>query len=174
MVSLVLNNLLHDKVRFIVTLTGIVFSVVLATIQLGLFVGFSTATAGIIEHSQADLWISSKNVAYLEAGVPFSERKLYQVFATPGVARAKKHIVQFGNWKLPSGAVQGVLLIGFHPDTPMSQPWSVTAGRIEDLKGPDTVMVDELYRKQLGVTHLGQSVEIRDYRARVVGFTRGI
>src|SRR5438309_10894893 len=113
MASLVLKNLCYDKVRFIVTLTGIVFSVVLATIQLRRFVGFSTTTACIIEHSHADLWITSKKVAYLEAGVPFSERKLYQVFATPGVARAKKHIVQFGNWKLPNGAVQGVLLIGF-------------------------------------------------------------
>ena len=38
----------------------------------------------------------------------------------------------------------------------------------------DTVIVDELYRGKLGVTHLGQVVEIRGHRARVVGFTRGI
>lgn len=174
MASLARRILFHDKVRLAVTLTGIVFSVVLATIQLGLFLGFSMATTDLIDHSQADLWITSKNVGYLEAAVPFSERKLYQVLATPGVANAQKHIVQFGEWKQPNGAVQGSLVIGFYPDAPMSRPWAMSAGRLEALKAPDTVMVDELYLEKLGVTHLGQTVEIRGYRARIVGFTRGI
>jgi len=36
------------------------------------------------------------------------------------------------------------------------------------------VIIDELYRAKLGVTSLGQVVEIQGRRARVVGFTRGI
>jgi putative ABC transport system permease protein len=60
MMALARRNLFHDKVRLIATLTGIVFSVVLATVQLGLFVGFTTASANIIAHLQADLWIKSK------------------------------------------------------------------------------------------------------------------
>jgi putative ABC transport system permease protein len=36
------------------------------------------------------------------------------------------------------------------------------------------VIIDRLYQKKLGVTQLGQVVEIRGYRARVVGFTNGI
>jgi len=35
-------------------------------------------------------------------------------------------------------------------------------------------MVDELYKKKLGVTNLGEVFEINGRRARVVGFTRGI
>lgn len=174
MASLVRRNLFHDKVRLIVTLIGIVFSVVLATIQLGIFVGFTAATAGIIDNSQADLWITSKNVGHLEAGVPFSERKLYQVIGTSGVAGAEKLIIQFSDWKLPNGAVENILLIGFNPDVKIGGPWNVVEGRVEDLKVSDTIIVDELYCPKLGVTHLGQTVEIRDRRARVVGFTRGI
>ena len=49
------RNLLHDRVRFAVTLTGIVFSVVLSSIQLGLFVGFTRATSDLIAHSGADV-----------------------------------------------------------------------------------------------------------------------
>ena len=70
------RNLFHDKVRLAVTLTGIVFSVVLIVVQLGLFLGFATATSNLIDHSGADLWITSKNVPYVEQGVAFSERKL--------------------------------------------------------------------------------------------------
>jgi putative ABC transport system permease protein len=44
LVPLAWRNLRHDRVRFAVTLTGIVFSVLLSAIQLGLFVGFTRAT----------------------------------------------------------------------------------------------------------------------------------
>lgn len=174
MASLARRNLFHDKVRLIVTLTGIVFSVVLATVQLGLFVGFQRATSDVIDHSGADLWVMSKNVGHLESGVPFAERKLYQILATPGVARAEKQIVQFGDWKLPNGATEGILLVGFDPKGGLGGPWNIVEGNVSDLETPDTVMVDELYREKLGIARLGQSVEIRGYRARVVGFTRGI
>jgi putative ABC transport system permease protein len=90
------------------------------------------------------------------------------------VAGADTYIAQFGDWKLPNGAVENVLLIGFDPDGAMGAPWNLTQGRVADLKLADTVMVDELYRTKLGTTHLGQRVEIRGYRARVVGFTRGL
>jgi len=62
------RNLFHDKVRLAVTVTGIVFSVVLIVVQLGLFVGFTTATSNLLDHSGADLWITSKNVPYVETG----------------------------------------------------------------------------------------------------------
>jgi len=89
------RNLFHDKVRLTVTLTGIVFSVVLIVVQLGLFFGFTTATSNLIDHSGADLWITSKNVPYVEQGVAFSERKLNQVRAVPGVADAQKIIAHW-------------------------------------------------------------------------------
>ena len=41
------RNLIHDKVRLGVTLTGIVFAVVLIVVELGLFVGFTTTTSGL-------------------------------------------------------------------------------------------------------------------------------
>ena len=57
------RNLFHDKVRLTVTLTGIVFSVVLIVVQLGLFIGFTTATSNLIDHSGADLWIYTGKVS---------------------------------------------------------------------------------------------------------------
>lgn len=174
MASLARRNLFYDKVRFAVTLTGIVFSVVLASVQLGLFVGFMRATSDIIAHSNADVWVKSAGVPNMENGEPFSERKLYQVRSVSGVERAEKMIVQFGSWKRPDGAVEGCLLIGFNTRQEMGAPWNLVAGSLNDLERPDAVIIDELYKEKLGVTALGQSVEIRGHRARVVGFTRGI
>jgi len=39
--KLALRNLLHDRLRFITTIVGIVFSMTLVTMQMGLFISFS-------------------------------------------------------------------------------------------------------------------------------------
>lgn len=168
------RNLLHDKVRLTVTLTGIVFAVVLIVVELGLFVGFTVTTSSIIDKSKVDLWIVSRGTPYIEQGSVFSERKLYQVLATPGVARADKYIVRFSNWKTPLGAESGIQVVGFNPYSGIGGPWNVVEGNAEDLKTSDAVMVDEVYKKKLGVTKIGETFEISGRRARVVGFTRGI
>jgi len=168
------RNLFHDKVRLTVTLTGIVFSVVLIVVQLGLFLGFTTATSNLIDHSGADLWVTSKNVPYVEQGVPFSERKLNQVRAVPGIADAQKIITRWTQWKRHDGGQESVQIVGINVDDQLERPWNLVEGRVEDLKSPDAVILDELYKQKLGVTRIGEVFEIGGYRARVVGFTRGI
>lgn len=168
------RNLFHDKVRLTVTLTGIVFSVVLIVVQLGLFLGFTTATSNLIDHSGADLWVTSKNVPYVEQGVPFSERKLNQVRAVHGVADAQKIIARWTQWKRHDGGQESVQIVGINVDDPLERPWNLVEGRVQDLKSPDAVILDELYKQKLGVTQVGEVFEIGGYRARVVGFTRGI
>ncbi|MBI3405386.1 MAG: FtsX-like permease family protein [Acidobacteria bacterium] len=168
------RNLFHDKVRLTVTLTGIVFAIVLIVVQLGLFLGFTSTTSGLIDKSGADLWIGSKNIPYLEQGVAFSERRVYTVLATPGVAKAEKFIARWSQWKRPDGRQEGALIIGFQPYGTMGRPWNVVSGNVEDLQTSDTVMVDELYLKKLGVAKIGDMAEINGHRARVAGFTRGI
>ena len=168
------RNLFHDKVRLTVTLTGIVFSVVLIVVQLGLFFGFTTATSNLIDHSGADLWITSKNVPYVEQGVAFSERKLNQVRAVPGVADAQKIIAHWTQWKRHDGGEDSVQIVGINVDDNLERPWNLVQGRVEDLKSPDAIILDELYKQKLGVTRVGEVFEIGGHRARVVGFTRGI
>ena len=168
------RNLFHDKVRLTVTLTGIVFAVVLIVVELGLFVGFTKTTSSLIDNSGADLWITSKNVTYVEQGFPFSERKLYQIRAIPGVTEAQKYITHWTGWKRPNGGQESVQIVGFNPDSNLGKPWNLVEGRVEDLKRPDAVIVDELYKQKLGVTRVDEVFEIAGHRARVVGFTRGI
>ena len=174
MSELAWRNLVHDKVRLGVTLTGIVFAVVLIVVELGLFVGFTTTTSGLIDQSRADLWITAKRVPSVEVGVPFSERKLYTVLRTPGVAHATTYIARFTQWKRPDGRQESVQVVGFDPDQPLGAPWNLVSGDPRQLKEADNVIIDELYMEKLGVTHLDQLVEINNRRARVVGFTRGI
>lgn len=168
------RNLMHDRVRLAVTLTGIVFAVVLIVVELGLFVGFTVTTSNLIDNSHADLWVTSKHVPYIELGVPFSERKLYQVRAVPGVADAEKFILRWTQWKRHDGQQESVQIVGINPDNPLVGPWNLVQGSVADLKRPDAIIIDETYKDKLGVTRAGEVFELNGRRARVVGFTRGI
>lgn len=172
--TLARRNLIHDKVRLAVTLTGVVFAVVLITVQVGLFIGFTRTISGIIDNSKADLWVASAGIKNFDIALPMSERKLYQVMAVPGVRKAGKLIVQFADWKKPNGGQESIEIVGYNTRTGLGGPWDVVAGDEADLEVDDTIFVDELYRERLGITRLGQEVEINNHRARVAGFTRGI
>ena len=168
------RNLFHDKVRLAVTLTGIAFSVVLMVVESGLFQGFSTSTSSVIDHSGADLWIAAKNTVYIDQVATFNERKYYQVLATPGVAQAEKYIVRWTVWKEPNGRNESVQIVGINPDVPLGLPWNLVAGNAEQLKQPNAVIIDEIYKQKLSANGIGDHFEIRDFRAKVVGFTNGI
>jgi putative ABC transport system permease protein len=168
------RNLLHDKIRLAVTLTGVVFAVMLIVIEMALFVGFTRSTSSMIDKSEADLWVSSANVPYVEVGVPFNKSKFYEVKATPGVAEAVRYLLTGTRWSRPDGSQELIQIVGVDLSSSMGRPWNVVEGSVEDLKRPHGVIVDELYKKQLGVTRLGDMVEISGHRARVVAFTRGI
>ncbi|MFN0167393.1 MAG: ABC transporter permease [Bryobacteraceae bacterium] len=174
MASLALRNLFHDRVRLVVTLTGIVFSIVLIIIQVGLYLGFKYTISTLIDNANADLWVSAAGIPSIDLAVPIKERKRFQVLAVPGVAEAENYIIAFSTWKLPDGRKESIEVVGFNPDKNLGSPWNLIEGSVEELKQPNTVVIDEFYKKKLGVSRIGDIVEIADRRARVVGFTRGI
>ncbi len=174
MALLARRNLFHDRIRFAVTLTGIVFALILIIVQVGLFLGFTTTTSNNIDHSCADIWIVFHGVGYFDTSRTFSERKFYEVLVTPGVQQAEKYVQNFAFWKKPDGGVENVQVIGFQPGRGLGEPWNIVQGDVLDVKLEDGVMIDDLYKKKLGVQKIGDRVEIGDHRARVVGFTHGI
>jgi putative ABC transport system permease protein len=163
------RNLAHDRARFVVTLVGIVFSVVLMGVQTGLLFGFADTTSGLVTRSGADLWIAPKGTKNVDRANLMGERKKYLALTVPGVARAESYLVSFARWKPADGTRETVILVGAEPNATMGRPWNVEAGG--DLTLPDGVIVDRLYTGKLGVGAIEDTVEINDERARVVGFT---
>ena len=52
MVSLARKNLLHDKLRFVITVSGVAFAVTLVFVQVGLFMGLLDNATVTIEHAR--------------------------------------------------------------------------------------------------------------------------
>lgn len=169
-----LRNLLHDRIRLAATLVGLVFALVLINVQTGLLLGFFQTTASVVLRSNADLWIAAAGTRNVDQSIPIAERKLYQALAVPGVAAATRETVEFALLKRPDGGSEGILVVGFEVDSGLGGPWNVVEGEVAELRYPNTIMVDELYRSKLGIARVGDVVEINGYRARVVGFTRNI
>ena len=168
------RNLAHDRSRFVVTLVGIVFAVVLIAMQIGLFLGFSDATTVIVRHTHADFWVVARGAQNFEISLPLKERELYLARSVPGVAQAERLLVQFVPWKKPGGGDESIILVGFDLNSGLAGPWNLVAGRLEDLRQPDGVMVDRVYMEKLGIASTGTDLEINGMRARVVGLTQGI
>jgi putative ABC transport system permease protein len=168
------RNLAHDRSRFVVTLVGIIFAVVLIAMQIGLFLGFSDATTVIIRHTHADFWIVARGAQNFEISLPMKDRELYLARSVPGVAEAERLLVQFVPWKKPGGGDESIIIVGFDLNSGLAGPWNLVAGRLEDLRQPDAVMVDRVYMEKLGIASTGTELEINGRRARVVGLTQGI
>lgn len=168
------RNLSHDRARFVVTLVGVLFAVLLMGVELGLLLGFARTTSGLVDHTAADLWITPAGTTNVDIAGRLDERRRFEALAVPGVASVDLLMMQFAFWRKPDGGTESVSMVGFNLATGQGKPWDLVEGRLEDLQQDDAVIIDRLYAGKLGVTALGQTVEINNRRARVVGFTAGI
>ncbi|HOW70249.1 MAG TPA: ABC transporter permease [Phycisphaerae bacterium] len=172
------RNLFHDKVKLIMALVGIVFSVALVTLQLGLLIGAMRNASGIIDHAGADVWVMQKSTRNLDLCDVMLDRRYYQAVATPGVAWGERLIVQFTRWKLVDGRQENVEIVGLYPNSRLSLPWEMVAGNRDRIWAMNGVIIDERERVRFGneglPLSLNEQTEILGRAARVVGFCRGV
>jgi putative ABC transport system permease protein len=173
MVSIARKNLFHDKTRFAIALAGISFAVVLITVQLGVYLAFRSNVSVLIDHTEADIWITAHGLENFDFGRPFSEKKVYEVEEVPGVAWADKYMLAFGYWKTPSGSQETVQMVGFDPETMVGAPWNIVKGNPQDVKYFNSIFYDEAETNRLGNLPVGAETEINSHRVRVAGIVRG-
>jgi len=172
-VSIARKNLFHDKIRFVVAQAGITLAVVLITIQIGVYLAFLANTSVLIDHTEADIWVTAHGLENFDFGRPFSEKKLYEVREVPGVLWAEKYMLAFGYWKTPTGSQETVQMVGFNPETLVGAPWDIVRGNPQDVKYFNSVFYDQAETNRLGDLPVGAETEINNRRVRVVGITRG-
>ena len=170
-----LRNLVHDRTRLAATLVGIVFSVVLVGVLLGLYIGASRMITGAIDHAKADLWVMPVHTESLEDGLPLlGHDDRSRALGLPGVAAAQPLLVHFADWQRPDGAQAHVIVIGSDPDEDALRPWNVVEGRWDGHVLARSVVVDKTYLDDLGVQGIGDKAVIEGLSARIVALTDGI
>ena len=168
------RNLFHDRLRFIATIVGIIFSIVLVTVQMGLYVGFRGMVTTMIDHSPADLWIMPAGTKCFEDPSLLDDRQRFRALAVDGVAEAAPLVIGYAQWRLPGGTTTPVFIVGSELQGFGLRPWSLVGGRVDDLSVPGAVAIDQYYFERLGVSETGASAEIRDQKVQLMAVTKGI
>jgi putative ABC transport system permease protein len=169
MVDLATKSLLHDKLRFLITVSGVAFAVTLVFVQVGLFLGLMENASLTIEHLDADLWVTARNTANVDFAHAFPETYVNRVRSVPGVARADNLIVWFMTVNLPSGAIEGTEVYALEDFEAWKFPWNVTEGRREDLRRGNYFILDESSKKRWGAFEVGEYREILGRRLKIIG-----
>ena len=172
--TLASRNLIHDRLRFVATVVGIVFSIILVTVQMGLYLGFGQMVTTMIDHSSADLWIMPTGTKCFEDPSLLDERKRFQALAINGVTEAMPVVIGFADWRTPTGGSTPVFIVGSDLRSGALPPWNLVDGSIDDLSVPNTVAVDQSYFDRLGVDGVGAIAEIRGQKVQVAAVSRGI
>jgi putative ABC transport system permease protein len=166
------RNLFQDRLRFIATIIGIVFSIVLVTLQLGLFLGFQRMVTTMIDHAPADLWVVPLGTKCFEDPSLMDSANRRKALSVAGVTDAVPVVIGFTQWDVPAGGVTPVIMIG--SDNSGMPPWNVVDGNVADLSKPSAVAVDRTYFSRLGINARGDTTTIRDHDVRVSAVTDGI
>ena len=173
--TLASRNLFHDRVRLVATVVGIVFSIILVTVQLGVFLSFERMITTMIDHAQADFWIVPSETKSFEESSFLTGSERLQALSINGVTAAVPVIVGYASWRKPNGGASTPVLVVGTPETSIGlQPWNVIEGSLRDLSMPEGVAIDRSYFEQLGIAQIGEHAEINNHKARVVAVTKGI
>jgi len=171
MVDLARKILLHDKVRFLITVSGVAFAVTLVFVQVGLFEGLLANASVTIERIDAELWVSARNTPNVDFSNTFPETFVQRVRSVPGVARADNLIVWFGRVALPTGATENAVIYALEDFTRWNLPWRLRAGDARNLRRGKYVILDDSATKRFGRFSVGDYREFNGQRLKIIGRT---
>lgn len=162
------HNLVHDRLRFLVTVAGIAFAVFLMIFQSSLFTGFLRAASLGVDASDAEIWIVSRGTNSFEFPGPLPERFRDLALGVPGVAAVQRIVVGNAYWQQASGRFQSVLLVGAEPGVGGRFPIPRLQAGVAGTK-PEAVLVDRSNLAPLEFTPATREVEIGQRRATSIG-----
>jgi putative ABC transport system permease protein len=169
-----LRMMVHDKLKMVGTLVGVIFAVLLSNQQAGTFLGLLKKNTMFIDAAGADIWIVPPNTEQLAAAKPIPEAISRQARGVPGVAWAEPLLFGAAQVALPGGAAEAVTVVGTRLPAMRGGPWNMVAGEPGVLAQPDTMIFEDGVRDILGGLNLGSVREVGGRNVQVGGFTWGL
>jgi putative ABC transport system permease protein len=162
-----------DRAKYLGTVFGVAFGVLLISQQTSIFVGIISRTASqVIDVREPDFWVMDPFTQNADDIKPLSESDLYRVRGVPGVDWAVRLYKGQARARTESGHFWQSILIGVDDDSLVGAPTKMLQGDLADLRRPDAVIIDEIGYGLLWPgepIELGRELEMNDRRAVVVG-----
>jgi len=171
-VKLAWNNILHDRVRFAVTVAGMAFAIFLMVFQGSLLAGFLRAASKLVEATDADLWVTARGVPCFDFSAPIPKRFAEIAQGVPGIQKAARIVTTYAEFRGPGGKHHVVGLVGADPEAGprFPSPRLQAGARAPE---PDTVVIDQSSVAALDARTMPVDIEINRRRARVTGQIEG-
>ena len=144
-------QLKHQKVRLLVALSGVIFSVVIIFMQLGIRDALFDSAVRFHQSLQGDIFLISPRSTALIAMKSFPERRLLQSLAFDEVDYVSPIYLDFAQWKNPNtrNYWRNIFVLGINLRHPVLNLPGITEN-IEKLKMPNTVLFDQGSRSEFG------------------------
>ncbi|MEO1342088.1 MAG: DevC protein, partial [Cyanobacteria bacterium J06635_13] len=143
-------QLTHNKGRFLVTLAGVTFAVILMFMQLGFKDALYEDAITVHKSLKADLVLISTKSTALFSTTAFSNRRLYDTLKIPGVATASPFYQGWGAWKNPEDlSSRSIAILAFDPDKPVFNLPEVEQ-HLDLIRRRNVVLFDSLSRAEYG------------------------
>jgi putative ABC transport system permease protein len=172
MLRIALLMLFRDRAKYVMLVGGLTFCSLLMTQQTSVFCGIMLWTTATVRNIDAKVWVFDAKVEQVNEVIPLREIEVTRVRSVPGVEWAVPLYLGIEQARLSDGSFQNVQLTGLDTATFVGRPMEILKGRIEDLRLPDAVIIDQVgvekYRKKGIHIDIGTSFEINDKRAEVV------
>jgi putative ABC transport system permease protein len=173
MLRLALKMLYGDRAKYAMLLGGLTFCSLLMTQQTAIFCGLMRWTTATLRNVQAPIWVCDAKVEQVNEVVALRDIEVDRVRSVPGVEWAVPLYWGILQARLKDGSFQSIQLTGLDTTTLVGRPSKMTAGRIEDLRLPNAVVIDQIavkkFKKKGLEIGVGSTFEINDHEARVVG-----
>ncbi|HEX4020410.1 MAG TPA: ABC transporter permease [Acidobacteriaceae bacterium] len=169
MLTIAIKMLMGDRAKYITLVSSLAFVSLLFLQQGGIFCGLIGRTARAVEVVDAPIWVCDPQMRSIDDAEPMLDTDLYRVRSVPGVQWAVPLIVRVVSARLENGQYQSVRLYGLDDATLYGRPAKMLQGNTIDLLQNDAVIIGKAESEKLGSPKLGDTFEINDTQARIVG-----
>ncbi|MGD1900385.1 MAG: ABC transporter permease DevC [Phormidesmis sp.] len=162
-------NLTHDRKRFVTSLGGVAFAVLLMFVFTGFMNALYDSQIQLLTKLNGEVIVINRLKNNMFVPASFARRRLYQVRAFEGVADAYPFYISEGAWKNPeTGQSFSVRTLAFNLGDPVLSLPAVNE-YIAELQLPNAALIDTRVRPEIGPTEAGIVSELADRRIRIVG-----
>lgn len=183
MYRLALRILFADHTRYFMLVSGTAFCTLLVIQQSSVFCGIMSWTYAVLRNSRAPIWVMDPKVEQANDPRAMRDVELDAVRSVPGVAWAQPLFFSGSQARLADGSFKMVQLIGIDSVTFAGAPVDLVEGRLQDLRLPDTILIDQFGQERLSFGYtdeaghprklrLGDSIELNNHQVRIVGICR--
>ncbi len=170
MISLARKNLLREKGRFIVSLFGVAFAVLLMLLLLGLYRGWGEQAADFVSKSAADVWVMQKGAMDISHSFSIIPNTMEETLrGVDGVEQAHL-LVRRGMTLDVKGKEAKTAIFGFDVTSGFGGPTRLEKGSGKPGRGE--IIVDASFAKKHDL-RVGDELPILGRPFRIIGISAG-